>query len=73
MLTPDAKLPGRMRLKESRRVPLWNGPIECRLLRFDMVRGSARDKPPDTSTRPEAPTAAQTTAQPPAPAADDSA
>jgi putative N6-adenine-specific DNA methylase len=31
-----------MRLKESRRVPMWNGPIECRLLRFDMVAGSAR-------------------------------
>ena len=42
MLTPDLKLPGRMRLKESRRVPMWNGPIECRLFRFDMVAGSAR-------------------------------
>ncbi len=39
VLTPDLKLPGRMRLKESRRVPLWNGPIECRLFRFDMVAG----------------------------------
>ncbi|OJX34083.1 MAG: RNA methyltransferase [Burkholderiales bacterium 68-12] len=42
MLTPDLKLPGRMRLKESRRVPLWNGPIECRLFRFDMVPGAVR-------------------------------
>jgi putative N6-adenine-specific DNA methylase len=42
ILTPDMKLPSRMRLKESRRVPMWNGPIECRLFRFDMVRGSAR-------------------------------
>jgi len=42
VLTPDLKLPTRMRLKESRRVPLWNGPIECRLFRFDMVKGSAR-------------------------------
>ena len=42
VLSPDAKLPGRMRLKESRRVPMWNGPIECRLFRFDMVAGSAR-------------------------------
>ncbi len=39
MLTPDLKLPGKMRLKESRRVPLWNGPIECRLFRFDMTAG----------------------------------
>ncbi len=42
VLTPDLKLPSRMRLKESRRVPMWNGPIECRLFRFEMVRGSAR-------------------------------
>ncbi|MEI6802500.1 MAG: class I SAM-dependent RNA methyltransferase [Burkholderiales bacterium] len=45
ILTPDLKLPGKMRLKESRRVPLWNGPIECRMFRFDMVRGAARNKP----------------------------
>jgi putative N6-adenine-specific DNA methylase len=45
VLTPDLKLPGKMRLKESRRVPMWNGPIECRLFRFDMVRGSARERP----------------------------
>lgn len=44
VLTPDLKLPGKMRLKESRRVPMWNGPIECRLFRFDMVAGSARGK-----------------------------
>ena len=42
VLTPEMKLPSLMRLKESRRVPLWNGSIECRLLRFDMVAGSAR-------------------------------
>jgi putative N6-adenine-specific DNA methylase len=47
VLTPDLKLPSRMRLKESRRVPMWNGPIECRLFRFDMVRGSARKPGPD--------------------------
>ena len=29
---------------------MWNGPIECRLFRFDLVRGSVRDKP----ARPEA-------------------
>jgi putative N6-adenine-specific DNA methylase len=45
VLTPDLKLPSKMRLKESRRVPMWNGPIECRLFRFDMVAGSARAKP----------------------------
>jgi putative N6-adenine-specific DNA methylase len=45
ILTPDLKLPSKMRLKESRRVPMWNGPIECRLFRFDMIAGSARGKP----------------------------
>ncbi len=44
ILTPDLKLPSKMRLKESRRVPMWNGPIECRMFRFDMVKGAARDR-----------------------------
>ncbi len=42
LLSPDMKLPQALRLKESRRVPLWNGAIECRLFRFDLVAGSAR-------------------------------
>ena len=58
MLTPDLKLPGKMRLKESRRVPMWNGPIECRLFRFDLVAGSARGpraaNAPDASKAPDA-------------------
>ena len=50
VLTPDLKLPGKMRLKESRRVPMWNGPLECRLFKFDMVAGRmARDKALGTS------------------------
>lgn len=40
LLTPDRDLPRRMRLKETRKIPMWNGPIECRLFRFDMVAGS---------------------------------
>lgn len=44
MLTPDLKLPGKMRLKESRRVPMWNGPIECRLFKFSMVAGKMAPK-----------------------------
>jgi putative N6-adenine-specific DNA methylase len=50
LLTPDLKLPGKMRFKESRRVPMWNGPIECRLFRFDLVAGSARTKTSDAPT-----------------------
>jgi putative N6-adenine-specific DNA methylase len=42
VLSPDMKLPSRMRLKETRRMPMWNGPIECRLFRFDLVAGSMR-------------------------------
>ncbi len=45
LLSPDMKLPQALRLKEARRVPLWNGPIECRLFRFDLVAGSARAAP----------------------------
>ncbi len=50
ILSPDMRLPNVMRLKESRRVPMWNGPIECRLFRFDLVAGSARG-----ATKPAAP------------------
>jgi putative N6-adenine-specific DNA methylase len=48
VLSPEMKLPSRMRLKEARRIPMWNGPIECRLFRFDLVSGSMRgeDQPP---------------------------
>ncbi len=43
ILSPDMKLPSAMRLKETQRTPMWNGPIECRLFRFDLVPGSMRD------------------------------
>jgi putative N6-adenine-specific DNA methylase len=49
LLSPDMKLPSHMRLKESRRVPMWNGPIECRLFRFDVTAGAGpgnKDKRP---------------------------
>jgi putative N6-adenine-specific DNA methylase len=39
-----------MRLKESRRVPLWNGAIECRMFRFDLVKGAG---PGGRSAQPE--------------------
>ena len=48
LLSPEMKLGGLMRMKESRRVPMWNGPIECRLYRFDIVAGAgpgARQRP----------------------------
>jgi putative N6-adenine-specific DNA methylase len=49
VLSPDMKLPGAMRLKAARRVPMWNGPIECRLYQFDLVAGSAREKKPGSA------------------------
>ena len=49
MLTPDLKLPGKMRLKEARRTPLWNGPIECRLFRFDLIQGSPKARKSEAS------------------------
>jgi putative N6-adenine-specific DNA methylase len=45
LLSPDMRLPTLMRLKESARVPMWNGPLECRLYRFDLVAGSNRKAP----------------------------
>ena len=42
LLTSDLKLPGQMRLKEVKRTPLFNGPIECRLFAFEMYQGSRR-------------------------------
>ena len=41
LLTSDRLLPGQMRLKESRKIVLFNG----RFFRFDMVAGSNRRKP----------------------------
>lgn len=45
ILSPDMKLPGAMRLKESRRIVMFNGPIECRLFRFDLVAGRLKARP----------------------------
>ena len=53
LLTSDLKLPGQMRLKEVKRTPLFNGPIECRLFAFEMYQGSRRK--PATEALPERP------------------
>jgi putative N6-adenine-specific DNA methylase len=42
VLSADPRLPGKMRLRESRRTPLYNGAIECRLFEFRMVEGSMK-------------------------------
>lgn len=56
VLCPDPKTPQAMRLKESRRVPMWNGPIECRFFRFDLVAGSNRRSAADAPADPPADT-----------------
>ena len=35
-----------MGLKATRRTPLFNGALECRLYEYRMVAGSNRDRPP---------------------------
>lgn len=47
ILSPDMKLPNHMRLQASRRVPLWNGAIECRLFRFDILQPKASTQAPN--------------------------
>ena len=40
--TADLRLPKLIRLEPARRVPLYNGALECRLYEFRMVEGSHR-------------------------------
>jgi putative N6-adenine-specific DNA methylase len=42
LFTADLGLPKLLRLKESRKTPFYNGALECRLFRFDMVAGFNR-------------------------------
>ena len=42
LLTADTRMPKLMRLTPSRKIPLYNGALECRLYEFKMVAGSNR-------------------------------
>ncbi|MBC7499425.1 MAG: class I SAM-dependent RNA methyltransferase [Herminiimonas sp.] len=42
LFTADLTLPKMLRLKEARKTPFFNGALECRLFRFDMVAGYNR-------------------------------
>ncbi len=42
LFTADLGVPKMLRLKEARKTPFFNGAIECRLFRFDMVAGFNR-------------------------------
>ncbi len=48
ILTADMRLPKLIGLKASRRTPLYNGALECRLFEFRLVAGSMRRKKPVT-------------------------
>lgn len=51
LFTADLRLPKLIGLSPSKRTPLYNGPLECRLYEFKMVAGAMRRK---TGERPEA-------------------
>ena len=38
----DTRLPKLIGLKPKRKIPLFNGPLECRLYGFDIVAGQHR-------------------------------
>lgn len=42
VLTGNLEAAKNVGLKASRRIPLYNGPIECRLLKYELYRGSRR-------------------------------
>jgi putative N6-adenine-specific DNA methylase len=59
LFTADLGLPKLLRLKEARKTPFFNGALECRLFRFDMVAGFNRREgalpnpaPPTQPTQP---------------------
>jgi putative N6-adenine-specific DNA methylase len=53
ILSGDTRLPKLIRLHASKRTPLFNGPLECRLYEYKMIAGSMR-KPPADSDPPQA-------------------
>ncbi|MEW5879206.1 MAG: THUMP domain-containing protein [Pseudomonadota bacterium] len=44
ILSADRALPRQMRLQETRRTVLFNGPLECRFFRFEIVAGAYRPR-----------------------------
>jgi putative N6-adenine-specific DNA methylase len=56
-ITADTEFPKLIKLKASRRTPLYNGALECRLFEYRMVEGSLRtrraDAPPADDGGPE--------------------
>ncbi|HEY5799742.1 MAG TPA: class I SAM-dependent RNA methyltransferase [Burkholderiaceae bacterium] len=55
LFTADLTLPKLLRLKEARKTPFFNGALECRLFRFDMVAGFNRREEAKPKPAPEGP------------------
>jgi len=53
LFTADLRLPKLIGLSPSKRTPLYNGPLECRLYEFRMVAGAMRRKKQGRGTRDE--------------------
>lgn len=51
IFSADTELPRRIRLKATKRTPLFNGPLECRLYEYHVIAGSLR-RPRDESAAP---------------------
>ena len=45
VFTGSAELMKEIGLKAKRKIPLWNGPIECRLLVYELFEGARKDRP----------------------------
>lgn len=52
ILTPEMNLPTQIRLRPKRRIPVFNGKIECRLFGFDLVSGTFRRTSSEHSAQP---------------------
>jgi len=53
LFTADLRLPKLIGLSPSKRTPLYNGPLECRLYEFKMVVGAMRREKQERGPRPE--------------------
>jgi putative N6-adenine-specific DNA methylase len=53
LFTADLRLPKLIGLSPSKRTPLYNGPLECRLYEFKMVAGAMRREKQERGPRPE--------------------
>lgn len=53
VLSNDLNLPTKMRLKPQRKIPLYNGDLDCRLFLFEMIDGSMRRVKQDGADKPD--------------------